>query len=135
MRRWVLIIFGRNIYMLGCYLFFCKQNLLIFIQPRWQPRRYLITIMSSFLMNLHSPSKSNTNSTQILGFILIRLSPMTGHFHTCTLQRMQPIYYFPLNSWLSLQGLCRLLWGLTIKLKPQQSTPRECRSTLFARLS
>ena len=40
-----------------------------------------------FLMNLHSPSKSNTNSTQILGFILIRLSFTIGHFHTRTLQK------------------------------------------------
>jgi len=41
-----------------------------------------------FLVNLHLPSKSNTNSTQILGFILICLSFTTSHFHTCTLQRM-----------------------------------------------
>ena len=34
-------------------------------------------------MNVHTPSKSNANSTQILGFIL--------NVYTCTLQRMQPI--------------------------------------------
>jgi len=23
---------------IGCHLFFCKQNILLFVQPRWQPR-------------------------------------------------------------------------------------------------
>jgi len=35
-----------------------------------------------FLINLHSPTKSNANSTQIFGFIFICLSFTTGHFHT-----------------------------------------------------
>jgi len=75
-----------------------KQNLLLFIQPRWHPGTYFFNHCNvSFLMNyLHSPSKSDTDGTQILGFILICLSFTTGHFHTCTgtLQRLQ-LYYIP----------------------------------------
>jgi len=70
-----------------------KQNLLLFIQPRWHPGTYFFNHCNvSFLMNyLHSPFKSDTDGTQILGFILICLSFTTGHFHTCTgtLHRMQ----------------------------------------------
>ena len=51
---------------------FCKQNLLLFIQPRWQPMAYFFNHYNIlFLMNLHSLSKSNTSSTQILGFIVM----------------------------------------------------------------
>jgi len=40
------------------------QNFLLFIQPRWQPRIYFYNNYNVlFLMNLHSPPKSNTNST------------------------------------------------------------------------
>ena len=40
---------------------FCKQNLLLFIQPRWQLRRtYFFNHYNVLFMNLHSPSKSNT---------------------------------------------------------------------------
>ena len=53
--------------------------------------------------------KHKINSIQILGFILMCLYFTTGHFHTCTLQRMYPISLS--NSWLSFQWLCRLLWG------------------------
>jgi len=35
-----------------------KHNLLLFIQPRWQLRIYFFNVL--FVMNLHSPSKSNT---------------------------------------------------------------------------
>ena len=70
-----------------------KQNLFLFIQPRWQPGTYFFNHCNvSFLMNyLHSPFKSDTDGTQIIGFILIRSSFTTGHFHTCTgtLHRMQ----------------------------------------------
>ena len=38
------------------------------------------------------------NRIQILGFILICLYFTTGHFHTCTLQRMQPISLLILGS-------------------------------------
>ena len=38
------------------------------------------------------------NSTHILGFILICLYFTTGHLHTCTLQRMQPISLLILGS-------------------------------------
>ena len=51
-------------------------------------------------MNLHSPSKvkHEINSIQILGSILICLYFTTGHFHMCTLQRMQPISLLILGS-------------------------------------
>ena len=69
-----------------CYwlLLFRKENLLPFIQPVWQPIRTCFFDHYSvlFLMNLHSPSKSNTNSKPILDIILISLSFTTGHFHT-----------------------------------------------------
>jgi len=42
--------------------------------------------------------KHKINSTQILGFILMCLYFTTGHFHTCTLQRMQPIFLLILGS-------------------------------------
>jgi len=69
---------------------FCKQNLLLFIQPRWQLRRTYFFI---------------------LGFILICLYSTTGHFHTCVGYFAKNVAYFPFNSWLSFQRLCRLLWG------------------------
>jgi len=65
---------------------FCIQNLL-FIQRSWQPRTYFFnnyTVL--FLMNLHSPVLCKEYSQ----------------------------YYFPFNSWLSFQWLCRLLWGHNI---------------------
>ena len=72
--------------------FFCKQNLLPFIQSRWQPRTYFFNHYNVlFLMNLHSPSKSNT----ILGFILICLSFTTSHFHTRVLCKECSLYYIP----------------------------------------
>jgi len=69
---------------------FCKQNLLLFIQPRWQLRRTYFFI---------------------LGFILICLYSTTGHFHTCVGYFAKNVAYFPFNSWLSFQRLCRLSWG------------------------
>jgi len=63
-----------------------------------------------FSINLHPPSKSNTNSTQILGFILICLSFTTGHFHTHFAKNAAYII-FHFNFWLRFQRLC-LLWGL-----------------------
>jgi len=42
--------------------------------------------------------KHKINSTQILGFIVICLYFTTGHFHTCTLQKMQPISLLILGS-------------------------------------
>jgi len=64
-----------------------------------------------FLMNLHSPSKSNTNSTQILGFILIRLSFTIGHFHTRTLQKTLPILFFFIRG--SVFSDCAVFYGDT----------------------
>jgi len=66
-------------------------------------------------MNLHSPSKSKQkiNSTQILRFILICF-----YFTSLRLAISTHVYfaknvaYFPFNSWLSFQRLCRILWGL-----------------------
>jgi len=46
-----------------------------------------------FLTNLHSPSKSNTNSRQNLDYILTRLSFTTGHFHTRVLCKERGLYY------------------------------------------
>jgi len=54
--------------------------------------------------------KHKVNSTQILGFILTCLYFTTGHFHTCVLCKKN-VAYFPFNSWLSFQRLCRFLWG------------------------
>jgi len=44
--------------------------------------------------------KHKINSIQIyfIGFILISLYFTTGHFHTCTLQRMEPISLLILGS-------------------------------------
>ena len=42
--------------------------------------------------------KHKINGIQILGFILICLYFTTGHFHTCTLQRTQPISLLILGS-------------------------------------
>ena len=56
---------------------------LLIIQPMCQPRTYFFNhYIVLFSMNLHSPSKSNTNSTQILVFILTCLYFTTGNFHT-----------------------------------------------------
>ena len=54
-------------------------------------------------MNLHSPSKSNTNSTQILGFILTCLSFMIGHIRTLHVYFAKNVanIIFPCNFWLS----------------------------------
>ena len=72
---------------------FCKQNHLLFIQPRWQPRTYFFNHYDVlFLMNLHSPSKSNTNSTQIRGFLLMCVSFTTGYFHTCVFCKECSLY-------------------------------------------
>jgi len=94
---------------------FCKQNLFIFIQ--WskqggsQEHISLITIMFCFLMNLHLPSKSNTNSTQIVGFILICLSFTTGHFHTCVLCKECSPYYILFLILGSVFSDCVVLYG------------------------
>ena len=49
----------------------------------------LITIMFCFIEFAFTVQvKHKINNTQILGFILICLNFTTGHFHTCTLQRM-----------------------------------------------
>ena len=42
--------------------------------------------------------KHKINSTEILGFILICFYFTTGHFHTCALQKMQPISLLILDS-------------------------------------
>jgi len=44
------------------------------------------------------------------GFILICLYFMTGHFHT-PMYFAKNVAYFPFNSWLSFQRLCRLIFG------------------------
>jgi len=53
--------------------------------------------------------KHKINSTQILGFILmvciLRLAISTHVYFA------KNVAYFPFNSWLSFQRLCRLLWG------------------------
>ena len=51
--------------------------------------------------------KHKINSTQILGFIWICLYFTTGHF---TRVFAKNVAYFPFNSWLGFQRLCRLLW-------------------------
>ena len=60
---------------------FCKPNLLLFIQPRWQLRRRYVCIL--------------------------RLAIFTHVYFA------KNAAYFPFNSWLSFQRLCRLLWGYT----------------------
>ena len=56
--------------------------------------------------------KHKINSTQILGFILICFFFTTDHFHIRVgLYFATNVAYFPFNSWLSFQRLCRLLWG------------------------
>ena len=93
---------------------FCKQNLLPFIQPRWQLRRtyffnHYNVLFYEFAFTVQV--KHEINSTQILGFILICLYFTTGHFHTCVLCKECGVAYFSCNSWLSFQRLCRLVWG------------------------
>ena len=73
---------------------FRKQNLLLFIQPRWQLRRtyyfnhYKLNVFCFNEFAFTVQVKHKINSTLILGFILICLYFTTGHFHTCTLQRV-----------------------------------------------
>ena len=95
----------------SCLLRPMSRYRLLIIQPMWQPRTYFFNhYIVLFSMNLHSPSKSNTNSTQILVFILICLYFTTGHFHTYFAKNAAYII-IPFNSWFSFQQLCRLLWG------------------------
>ena len=83
-----------------------KQNIFLFIQPRWQLRRtYLFNhynVLFSW-MCIHRLSQTQ-NSIQILGFIL-RLAIFTHVYFA------KNVAYFPFNSWLSFQRLRRLLWG------------------------
>ena len=71
---------------------FCKQNLLLFVQPRWQRKTYFFNHYNVFVsMNFIAFTvqvKHKKNSTQILGFILTLLHFTTSHFHMFTLQRM-----------------------------------------------
>ena len=92
---------------------FCKPNLLLFIQPRWQLRTFsLITTMFCFnKFTFIVQVKHKINSTQILGFIfwyvsILRLA-ISVHVYFA-----ENVAYFHFNSWLSFQRLCRLLWGL-----------------------
>jgi len=93
---------------------FCKQNLVLFVQPRWQLRRtyffnHLMFSFNEFAFTVQV--KHKINSIQILGFILICLYFTTGHFHSTHVYFAKNVAYFPYNSWLSFQRLCRLLWG------------------------
>ena len=56
-------------------------------------------------MNLHSPSESNTNSTQIL--LLVCLSYDWPFPHVYFAKNVANTI-FPFNSWLSFQRLCRV---------------------------
>jgi len=62
--------------------------------------------------------KHKINSIQILGFILICLyftvlrPGISTHVYFA-----KNVAYFPFNSWLSFQRLCRLLWGLRSRLR------------------
>jgi len=70
---------------------FCKQNPLLFIQPRWQLRRtyFVITIMFSFNEFAFTVQvKHKINSIQILGFFDILVFYDWPFPHVCTLQRM-----------------------------------------------
>ena len=101
---------------------FCKQNL-VFIQPRWQLRRtHFFNHCIMFCFNEFAFTvqvKHKLNSTQILGFILMYVFfCATCHFHTRVLAKN--VTYFPFNSWLSFQRLCRLLRG---SVRPQPFTP------------
>jgi len=64
---------------------FCKQNLLLFIQPRWQLRRTYFFNHYNVLF-LHSPSKSNTKKEIVHKFLalfwyvcILRLTISTPH--------------------------------------------------------
>jgi len=54
---------------------------------------FLIVSLWCFIFNEFALAVHVKHSTQILGFLLICLYFTTGHFHTCTLPRMQPILY------------------------------------------
>jgi len=54
---------------------------------------FLIVSLLCFIFNEFAFAVHVKHSTQILGFLLICLYFTTGHFHTCTLPRMQPILY------------------------------------------
>jgi len=84
-------------YVLGCHLSVNRISSYSSNQCGWQPGTYIFNHYNVlFLMNLHSTSTSNTNSTQILHFILTCLSFTTGHFHTCVLCKecSLGVYYF-----------------------------------------
>ena len=92
---------------------FCIQNLL-FTQPTWQPRTNNYNV--SFLMNLHSPFKSNTNSSLhkfLASFWYVCLSRLPFP-HPCRLLCKECSQFSLFNSWLSFQRLCCLLPGWSI---------------------
>jgi len=94
----------------------CRQNLLLFIQPRWQPRTYFFNhCVVLFLMNLHLQSKPNT---QLINSCLHFDTFLSYDWPFPRVYFAKNVAYFPFNSiifpfnsWLSFQRLCRLLWG------------------------
>jgi len=94
----------------------CKQNLLLFIQPRWQPRTYFFNhCVVLFLMNLHLQSKPNT---QLINSCLHFDTFLSYDWPFPRVYFAKNVAYFPFNSiifpfnsWLSFQRLCHLLWG------------------------
>jgi len=78
---------------------FCIQNLL-FAQPRWQPRTEANCIFITVRV------KHKLNSWLHFDICLLRLAIFTR-----VLCKECSQYFFSVNSWLSFQRLCRLLWG------------------------
>jgi len=67
---------------------------------------HAISYFNEFALTVQVTHK--INSTQIRGFILTCLyfmSTRVAYF------AKNVVIYFPFNSWLSFQRLCRLLWG------------------------
>jgi len=86
-------------YVLGCQLSVDKISYSSNQGGSQEEHISLITIMFCFdELAFTVQVKHKINSTQILGFILISLYFTTGHIHTCTFQRMQPISLLILGS-------------------------------------
>ena len=66
---------------------------------------------NEFAFTVQDKQTQKISSTQILGYILICLYFTTCRFHSTHVYFAKDVAYFPFNSWLSFQRLCRLLWG------------------------
>ena len=91
--------------LLSCHLGRMNRRRFCLQKGGCQEHNSLITVMFCFnelAVSVWVKHKINSRPTQILGFILICLYFTTVYF-------AKNVAYFPFNSWLSFQRLCRLL--------------------------